>query len=401
MGKGKSGRGKGGSGYSHSAKKGLKGGSDAEMKREMRTHESEERKMAMVRRMKISQLKGHYEKQRQRMSSYIPDEIRERMKQKIDPAYDLKGAARVAREFYKPPGDTSVAGDDEPRNLLQEFAGKIWEAPDGEGKVLLEKMILYAAGLHNILEQTSHAIKVFYEILEHDPEDHYNAKHRILRCYMDIGEAGKARALIEKYEDDRSCCFMYNKALIEYISFHTLQEDGSSQEICDKALEQAYHANAYALFALAYNSVFKDTVEYANLIRDAPEGSVEDAISFFESDIELWEDVDGAIRWVQEYVSTKDLPPPLVEVPPSTQSDDNEGAEEEDGREGIDQEEADEEEGEGKEEIVSEDGAPVSALGELGENPLFNEAIASLSENERHAMYLGMVKSAFEMAEII
>ena len=78
MGKGKSGKGKSGNGYVHGGKKSLRGGSDAEMKREMRTHESEERKMAMVRRMKVSQLKGHYEKQNQRMLSYIPDEIRER-----------------------------------------------------------------------------------------------------------------------------------------------------------------------------------------------------------------------------------------------------------------------------------------------------------------------------------
>ena len=50
---------------------------------------------------------------------------------------------------------------------------------------------------------------------------------------------------------------------------------------------------------------------------------------------------------------------------------------------------------------MQESGGTVSALGELGENPLYNEAIASLSEHERHTMYVGMVKAAFEMAEIM
>lgn len=400
MGKGKSGRGKSG-GYAHGAKKGLSSG-DAEMKREMRTHESEERKMAMIRRMKVSQLKGHFEKQEKRMSSYIPDEIRERMKKPIDPAYNLKGAARVAREFYKAPGDTSVPGDEEPRNLMQEYAGNIWNAPNREGRILLEKMILYAAGLHNITEQTSHAIKVFYEVLEYDPEDHYNAKQRILRCYLDIAEAAKARALIEKYKDDKSCCFLYNKALIEFISFNTLKEEGSSQEICDNALKEAYDVNPFGLFALAYNSVFKDCIEYANLIRDAPEGSVEDAISFFDSDIELWEDVEGAIEWVREFLTSKDLAPPLLDVPgdiPTTTSlanstTDGVDSDNEEKGEYIEEEDMEEEEGESGPGVTS-------ALGDPNENPLYNEAIAALSEADRHAMYMGMVRSAFEMAEIL
>ena len=292
MGKGKKSK------YVHGGAKAL-GNAEKEHKRAMRTHESEERRMQLVRKMKVNQLKAHMEKQFKRMSSYIPDHIRERMKKPIDPAYNLKGAARVAREHYKAPGDNSVAGDEEARNLIEEFKGNVWAAPDREGEILLEKMILYAACLHNVTNETNHAVKVFYDVLEHDPTDHLAAKQRILRCYMDAADAVKARALIDRFKEDRSCCFMYNKALIEFISYKLLQEKGSSQELCDAALEEAYKANPYALFALAYNSVFADTIEYAALIRQAPEGSVEDAISFFDSDMELWDDVEGAIDWVR------------------------------------------------------------------------------------------------------
>merc|ERR1711968_237931 len=100
-------------------------------------------------------------------------------------------------------------------------------------------MILYAASLHNVIDHTNHAIKVFYEILEYDPRDHFNVKQRILLCYMDMGDAAKARALIDKFDNDESCCFKYTKALIEYISFHLLKEEGSSVELCDNALEAA------------------------------------------------------------------------------------------------------------------------------------------------------------------
>lgn len=397
MGKGKS---KGGK-YVHGGKKQLKS-ADKDHKRQMRTHESEERKMEMIRQMKVNQLKGHVDKQKTRMRSYIPDEIRERMKKPIDPAYNLKGAARVAREYYKPPGDTSVPGDDEARNLFDEFAGKIWDAPDREGEILIEKMILYAAALHNVTSQTNHAIKVFYEILDYDPEDHLNAKQRILRCYMDVADGAKARALIEKYNTDKSCCFLYNKALLEFISCHLLKEAGSSQELCDGTLDEAYQVNPYALFALAYNSVFTDAIEHASLIRSAPDGSIEDAISFFDSDLELWEDVEGAIPWVREWMIRKDVPPPLLEEPPTLVPAATAAAGADNGTI-IDNDEGNEKEGEDadEEEIKEGDDQYHSVLGDPDYNPLYNEAVAALSDQERRSMYEGMFRTALQMAEVI
>ncbi len=383
--------------YVHGGPRPLKS-AEKERKRQMRTHESGERKMEMVKQMKVNQLKGHVEMQLKRMRSYIPDDIRERMIKPIDSAYNLKGAARAAREYYKPPGDTSVPGDEEARNLLDEFAGKVWDAPYREGEALVEKMILYAASLHNVIGHTNHAIKVFYEILDYDPQDHFDAKQRILRCYMDIADAAKARALIEKFSDDKSCCFVYTKVLIEYISFKLLKEAGSSEELCNATLEHACNTNPYALYALTYNSVFTDAIEHASLIRSAPEGSVEDAISFFDSDLELWLDVEGAIEWLREWMIKKDLPPPLLEEERAISRDGAvEGSDEE--KEKEEQEERDEDKGEHEE--AEYDTSYHSALGDPDHNPLFNEAVASLSDEERHDMYVGMVRTALEMAEVI
>ena len=85
----------------------------------------------------------------------------------VDPAFDLKGGARVAQEFYRPVG---YAAPVEPRNLLEEYRGRMWEHP--EGRLLLLAMLDVGLALHNIGSRSKDAVKTFKEILEMDPADH-------------------------------------------------------------------------------------------------------------------------------------------------------------------------------------------------------------------------------------
>lgn len=84
-----------------------------------------------------------------------------------DKNYDLKGAARPAREFYV---DPNYEEEPEPINLLDLHATSMWN--HSEGQILLEKLLDYGIGLHNIAQKSKDAIKIFERILEHDPSDH-------------------------------------------------------------------------------------------------------------------------------------------------------------------------------------------------------------------------------------
>ena len=62
------------------------------------------------------------------------------------------------------------------------------------------------------------------------------ARHQLLRCYLDQGEAGKARQLLDKVPSDSSSCFSFSRALIEHISWTVLHEPGSSEALRDAEL---------------------------------------------------------------------------------------------------------------------------------------------------------------------
>jgi hypothetical protein len=70
-------------------------------------------------------------------------------------------------EYYQ---DPNYEEEPEPINLLDLHDTSMWEHP--EGRLLLEKLLDYGVGLHNIVQKSKDAIKVFERILRHDPADH-------------------------------------------------------------------------------------------------------------------------------------------------------------------------------------------------------------------------------------
>lgn len=50
------------------------------------------------------------------------------------------------------------------------YDNNMWE--HSEGQILLEKLLDYGIGLHNIAQKSKDAIKIFERILSHDPSDH-------------------------------------------------------------------------------------------------------------------------------------------------------------------------------------------------------------------------------------
>jgi hypothetical protein len=124
-------------------------------------------------------LKNQVERQRDSLIRYIPPEKRG-VVSKIAPEYALKGAARAAQEHYQ---DPNYVPPTEAINLFRQLgceesissdadvpAGNLYSHP--EGRVLLRYMIEYGTFLHNKMEKTRDAVKVFQEILRYDKDDH-------------------------------------------------------------------------------------------------------------------------------------------------------------------------------------------------------------------------------------
>ena len=86
---------------------------------------------------------------------------------KIDKNYDLKGAARPARDFYV---DPNYQPEPEPINLFDLYSNSIWEHL--EGQIYLKMLLEYGIALHNVAQKTKEAIKTFEKILSFDPSDH-------------------------------------------------------------------------------------------------------------------------------------------------------------------------------------------------------------------------------------
>jgi hypothetical protein len=86
--------------------------------------------------------------------------------------FDLKGAARPARQFYRPPGfEGTVEGEgEEPVDLILQFEGKMWD--HSEGQKLLQLKLDLAVGLHNVTHRTKEAVFVMAELQSMDPSDH-------------------------------------------------------------------------------------------------------------------------------------------------------------------------------------------------------------------------------------
>lgn len=128
-------------------------------------HESDERRIQQLQNLEIKRLHNLVIRQENNMTRYIPPATTKR--RRMDPNYQLKGAARPALEHYS---DPNYEPEPEPIDLLGEYEGRLWEHK--EGQILLERLLEYGIGLHNIGQKSKEAIKIFERMLQNDSEDH-------------------------------------------------------------------------------------------------------------------------------------------------------------------------------------------------------------------------------------
>jgi hypothetical protein len=153
------------------------------------------------------------------------------------------------------------------------------------------------------------AVVTLEECVELDGTDQpiTNARCRLMRLYLQINQPQLARQFLLQHnhcdDDDRSVWIRYSAALIDYVSWKILQEDGSSRQVAETMLGQAIQANVYCAYYMAFHEHFTSIMEYTDEIEDAPEGTLEEAIEYCCSEqMSLWSDTDGAIPWIRSFL---------------------------------------------------------------------------------------------------
>jgi len=160
----------------------------------------------------------------------------------------------------------------------------------------------------------SSARKAFLEVLELEgTEWSYsitNARNQLMNMYMSTNRPASARKLWERLENDGSAWIRYSAALIEYVSWNLLQEEGSTADSAERLLTKAVRGNVYVAFFLGWPQMFAKAMEYTEELverGDSPSGSILEAIEYGccvnqEKGLGMWEITDGSMEWVRSVI---------------------------------------------------------------------------------------------------
>ncbi|CAB1121449.1 unnamed protein product [Ectocarpus sp. CCAP 1310/34] len=214
--------------------------------------------------------------------------------------------------------DSSDSGDDDGggeegrvRKKRETGGGGFYEGPEACREYLdLNHQLaqrLHDGGKESQMEE---ALKRYQRSLELDPVDHVNARRGLVRLLLDGGNADKARAVIDRFPDDRGCEMAWSLAAIEFVAWSVLQEDGSGEEVAGKALREACGANPFVAWNIAHREVFDEVVEHADEIESPPAGSVMEAFWYMVREGGLWESLEGASEWVADFLLQNEMLPP-------------------------------------------------------------------------------------------
>ena len=155
--------------------------------------------------------------------------------------------------------------------------------------------------------QLKSARKAFLECMELDSQDDpiTPARNQLMRMYMEANRPDSARRLWERLPTtDPSVWIRYSAALIEFVSWKILKEDGSTQESAELRLAHAIRTNVFCAYYLAFFDTFQNIMEYTDDVEDTHgESSLEEAIEYCNSEqMGAWQGTEGACEWVKSII---------------------------------------------------------------------------------------------------
>ncbi|CAJ1966909.1 unnamed protein product [Cylindrotheca closterium] len=234
--------------------------------------------------------------------------------------WKLKGAARPASEIYdfdtryvdpylKAHEDAKKKAQ-RSRNVFALCKGRFGEeqskdVPQPFCRDFLS-LLMQMGNLAQQANQLKTARKSFLECLDLDSTPPItNARCQLMRLYMDANRPDSARRLWEKLgPEDPSVWIRYSAALIEYVSWKLLEEEGSTQQTAEALLARAIQTNLYCAYYLAFSDTFIDAIDYGDEIEDANEDSpLEEAIEYCNSEqMGAWQGTEGACQWIRSVI---------------------------------------------------------------------------------------------------
>jgi len=122
-----------------------------------------------------------------------------------------------------------------------------------------------------------------------------------MRLYLDANRPSSARSLWERLPIQyNSVWIRFSHALLEYVSWKILEEDGSTYETTTQAFIYAIKSNVYCAYYIAYHETFSKVFEYVEDVEDAEDGSLEQAIEYCNSEqVGSWIGIEGVIDWLR------------------------------------------------------------------------------------------------------
>lgn len=248
--------------------------------------------------------------------------IKKKKRGRLGPeTWKLRGAARPAYEVYD--FDTRYVDpylkDHEEakekaqrvRNILSLYRGKFCQkAQENESENLKKVCRLYLSylmqlGLLNLeAKKFKTAREAFLECIELEGFDHdepiTNARSHLMRMYLDNNRPSSARRLWERLSTDTSVWIRYSAALIEFVSWKILEEEGSDKESAEINVAKAIRSNIFCAYYIAFHDKFSNVMEFTDEVEDAENGTIEQAIEYCNSEqIGSWLGTEGAIQWIQ------------------------------------------------------------------------------------------------------
>jgi hypothetical protein len=259
-----------------------------------------------------------------------------RKRQKMDPSnWKLRGAARPAWEVYDfdtryvCPHVQSQEREKERRvrlqNLLVIYRGQFGSNTDDlpiECRTFLSLLMQYGT-LCIEAQRFQSARTAFLECIDLEGNDTSitNAKCRLLRMCLDQNRIESARTYLTELitPHDQSAWIRYGAALVQYITWKETEQGGcvepiitpsntttaaaaaaAATTIAQQTLRQAFEANIFVAYYLAFHTTFNTIMEYTEDVEDAEAGTVEEAIEYCSSEqMNVWFKTDGAIQWVR------------------------------------------------------------------------------------------------------
>eukprot|EP01044_Picomonas_judraskeda_P000852 COSAG03_NODE_42_length_17101_cov_8.739031_5_plen_499_part_00 len=290
--------------------------------------DGEWRKDVRRQRLQMQRAVSVAKQERERLEFYIPphveDEIAAREKQEHKRLQSLHPVARKLEIEGNPalgyvdPGSGSCIV-----RLARPAAENLFETtPPGsfasreETRPFLE-MLRDASDACRAAGKADDAVDCLRELERLDSADTMDVRPALVLALLDADAdedgAAQARGILERHPQDQRTVLQYSRALIEYIGWRLLEEDGCTEETASAALSTAIECNPFAAIFIAHNDAFVkfvDPVEVDSKIgtgkRSVNQGTVEEAFRYGVDGLSCWRDADGSSEWVLNH-----LPAPL------------------------------------------------------------------------------------------